>query len=139
MNCQGVSAVKPSQSKTDYHIFLRNISDVRCDCSFGENPWLKELSEASEQWRQWFSEYAGELQGNSLPDHKRKKLVGSVNPRYVLRNHIMETAIKEALEQENYPEDRESKKRSSKTPSLDQPEHMKATRPPLPIGPKASS
>lgn len=93
-----------AEFETDYHIFLRNISDVRCHGSFGENPWLMELSETSEQWRQWFEEYAGELRGNSLPDLERKKLMDSVNPRYVLRNHIMETAIKEALERENYSE-----------------------------------
>ena len=93
-----------AESDTDYHIFLRNISDVRHDGSFGENPWLKKLSEASEKWRQWFSEYIGELRGDSLPDRERKRLMDSVNPKYVLRNHIMETAIREALERENYSE-----------------------------------
>ena len=88
---------------TDYHIFLRNISDVRHDGSF-KNPWLKELSETSEKWRQWFSEYAGELRENSLPDRERKELMDSVNPKYVLRNYIMETAIKEALERKDYSE-----------------------------------
>ena len=60
---------------TDYHIFLRNISDVRHDGSF-KNPWLKELSETSEKWRQWFSEYAGELRGNSLLDRREKRANG---------------------------------------------------------------
>ena len=99
-----------AECETDYHIFLRNISDVRRDGSFGENPWLVELSETSEQWRQWLREYAGELRENSLPDHERKKIMDSVNPRYVLRNHIMETAIREALEREELFRDRKSKK-----------------------------
>ena len=93
-----------AESGTDYHIFLRNLSDVSRDGSFEGNPRLAELCAASGKWRQWISEYAGELRENSLPDRERKKLMDSVNPRYVLRNHIMETAIREALERENYSE-----------------------------------
>ena len=54
--------------------------------------------------------------------------MGSVNPRYVLRNHIMETAIKEALEQENYPEI-EKVKKIFENPFLDQPEHKSYAAP----------
>ena len=48
--------------------------------------------------------------------------MGSVNPRYVLRNHIMETAIREALERENYSEV-EKVRRIFENPFSDQPEH----------------
>ena len=109
-----------AELKTDYHIFLRNISDVRRDGSFGENPWLLELSETSERWQQWFREYAGELRENSLPDPERKKRMDSVNPRYVLRNHITETAIREALEQGDYSEI-EKVRRIFENPFSDQP------------------
>lgn len=109
-----------AEFETDYHIFLRNISDVRRDGSFEENPWLVELSETSKKWRQWFAEYAEELRGNSLPDLERKKLMDSVNPRYVLRNYIMETAIREAFERENYSEI-EKVRRIFENPFSDQP------------------
>ena len=46
----------------------------------------------------------------------------SVNPRYVLRNHIMETAIREALEREDYSEI-EKARRIFENPFSDQPEH----------------
>ena len=111
-----------AESDTDYHIFLRNISDVGRDGSFGENPWLKELSKTSKKWRQWFSEYAEELRGNSLSDRERKKLMNSVNPKYVLRNYIMETAIREAMEQENYSEI-EKVSKIFENPFSDQPEY----------------
>ena len=111
-----------AELETDYHIFLRNISDVRRrDGSFGENPWLVELSESSEQWRRWFREYAGELRENSLPDLERKKRMDSVNPRYVLRNHITETSIREALEREDYSEI-EKVRKIFENPFSDQPE-----------------
>ncbi|MYH39977.1 MAG: YdiU family protein [Candidatus Dadabacteria bacterium] len=111
-----------AESDTDYHIFLRNISDIGCDGFFGENSWLKELSETSEKWRQWFSEYAAKLRENSLPDRERKKLMDSVNPKYILRNYLMETAIKEALERENYSEI-EKVRKIFENPFSDQPEH----------------
>ena len=109
-----------AEFETDYHIFLRNISDVRCDGSFGENPRLAELFETSERWRQWLREYAGELRENSLPYPERKKLMDSVNPVYVLRNHIGESAIKEALERENYSEI-EKVRKIFENPFSDQP------------------
>ncbi|MYE61297.1 MAG: hypothetical protein F4235_04505 [Candidatus Dadabacteria bacterium] len=46
----------------------------------------------------------------------------SVNPRYVLRNHIMETAIREALERENYSEI-EKVKKIFENPFSEQSEH----------------
>ncbi len=110
-----------SESGTDYHIFLRSISDIRRDGSFGGNPWLAELCAAPGKWRQWISEYAGELRGNSLPDLERKKLMDSVNPRYVLRNHIMETAIREALEREDFSEI-EKVRKIFENPFSEQPE-----------------
>lgn len=110
-----------SEDETDYHIFFRNISDVGRDGSSEGNPWLAELCAASEKWRQWISEYAGELRGNSLGDRERKKLMNSVNPRYVLRNHITETAIRDALEREEYSET-EKVRGIFENPFSDQPE-----------------
>ena len=109
-----------AEFETDYHIFLRNISDVRRDGSLGENPWLLELSETSERWQQWFREYAGELRENSFSDSERKKRMDSANPKYILRNHIMETAIREALEQGDYSEI-EKVRRIFENPFSDQP------------------
>ena len=111
-----------AESKTDYHIFLRSLSDVRRDGSFEENPWLAELCAASAKWREWIPEYARELRKNSLPDRERKKLMDSVNPRYVLRNHITETAIREALSREDYSEI-EKVRRIFENPFSEQPGH----------------
>ena len=90
-----------SEDETDYHIFFRSISGIRRDGSFMENPWLRA---ASGKWRLWISEYAGEIRENSPPDNERKQLMDSVNPRYVPRNHIMETAIRDAVSLGDYSE-----------------------------------
>ena len=111
-----------AESETDYHIFLRGISDIRRDGSLEGNPRLAELCVAEEKWRRWVSEYAGEFRRNSLPDRERKKLMDSVNPRYVLRNHIMETAIREAIEREDCSEI-EKVRRIFENPFSEQPEH----------------
>ena len=117
-----------AESEADYHIFLRNLSDVSRDGSFEENPWLAEFCAASEKWRRWVSEYAGELRENSLPDRERKKLMDSVNPRYVLRNHIMETAIRDAVSRGDYSEIGKVKK-VFENPFSEQPEHANYAAP----------
>ena len=117
-----------AESEADYHIFLRSLSDVSRDGSFEENPWLAEFCAASEKWRRWVSEYAGELRENSLPDRERKKLMDSVNPRYVLRNHIMETAIRDAVSRGDYSEIGKVKK-VFENPFSEQPEHANYAAP----------
>ena len=84
-----------------------------------ENPWLGSVSG---KWQRWISEYAGELQENSPPDNERRKLMDSVNPKYVLRNHIMETAIRDAVERGDYSEI-EKVKRIFENPFLEQPQY----------------
>ncbi|MCY3985989.1 MAG: YdiU family protein [Candidatus Dadabacteria bacterium] len=108
-----------SEDETDYHIFFRSISKVKKNGSFMENPWLGSVSG---KWQRWISEYAGELQENSPPDNERRKLMDSVNPKYVLRNHIMETAIRDAVERGDYSEI-EKVKRIFENPFLEQPQY----------------
>ncbi len=110
------------EDETDYHIFFRSISDIGHDGSFGHNPWLAELCAASGKWRQWIGEYAGELRGNSPTDRERKELMDSVNPKYVLRNHIMETAARKVLERDDCSET-EKVRKIFENPFSDQPEH----------------
>ena len=82
--------------ETDYHVFFRNLSDVRKDGSFGGNARLERLRATSPEWRDWFSDYAKLLRENAPGDPERKKRMDSVNPLYVLRNHVMETVIRKA-------------------------------------------
>ena len=81
---------------TDYHVFFRNLSDARKDGSFGRNARLERLRETSPEWRRWFSDYAALLRENAAADPERKKRMDSANPLYVMRNHVMETAIRKA-------------------------------------------
>jgi len=117
-----------TECDTDYHIFFRNISDVRRDGSLGENFWLKELFKTSGKWEQWLHEYTEQLSGNSFPDQRRKEIMDSVNPKYVLKNHIMETAIREAISQGDYSEI-EKVRKIFENPFSDQPEHKSYAAP----------
>ena len=82
--------------EADYHVFFRNLSDARKDGSFGRNARLERLRAASPEWRGWFSDYAALLRENAAADPERKKRMDSSNPLYVMRNHVMETAIRKA-------------------------------------------
>ncbi len=92
------------EHEMDYHIFFRNISDIGNHGSFGENVYLKNLFETSRSWKEWFSEYASELRKNPPSEKERKILMDSTNPMYILRNHITETAILKAKENEDFSE-----------------------------------
>ena len=82
--------------ETDYHVFFRNLSDAGKDGSLGGNARLERLRVTSPEWRVWFSDYAALLRENAPADAERKKLMDSINPLYVLRNRVMETAVRKA-------------------------------------------
>lgn len=93
-------------SETDMTIFFRNLS------GFNKNQcgaWFKVVAEAfyvknqitgeiADKWTQWFEQYAERLQSELLSDSQRKKLMNSVNPKYVLRNYMAQMAIDKANE-----------------------------------------
>ena len=52
----------------------------------------------------WARDYAARLQTESSIDAERASRMGSVNPKYVLRNHLAETAIRRARDDADYSE-----------------------------------
>ncbi len=97
-------------TETDMTLFFRNLSNVQLSESapttFAKiedafyNP--TEISEAIKtQWIQWFSDYLGELQNQSVSDDERKAAMNLVNPKYVLRNYMAQIAIDAADEGDN--------------------------------------
>ncbi len=91
------------QGKVDYHIFLRSLSNVSRKSASGSK-LLEKLRAESKDWRNWLSQYAFLLREYSISDLERKKLMDSVNPVYLARNHILQTATREAIENRNYKE-----------------------------------
>ena len=54
-----------------------------------------------ETWHFWFAQYLSILKEETASDDERKLLINSINPKYVLRNYMAQTAI-ELAEKEDY-------------------------------------
>ncbi|CAN6201669.1 unnamed protein product [Urochloa humidicola] len=59
--------------------------------------------ERKDAWISWVQTYIEELVESGIPDEERKAAMNSVNPKYVLRNYLCQSAI-DAAEQGDYEE-----------------------------------
>ncbi|KAJ6945112.1 hypothetical protein NC651_000216 [Populus alba x Populus x berolinensis] len=97
--------------KVDYTNFFRLLSNVKADPKIPEDELLVPLKavlldigqERKEAWISWVQSYVHELAASGISDEQRKAQMDSVNPKYVLRNYLCQTAI-DAAEQGDYSE-----------------------------------
>ncbi|KAI3822903.1 hypothetical protein L1987_10504 [Smallanthus sonchifolius] len=87
--------------KVDYTNFFRLLSNVKADLTTPDEELLVPLKhvlldigqERKEAWTSWVKTYIEELSGSGAPDEDRKALMNSVNPKYILRNYLCQSAI----------------------------------------------
>ncbi|CAL0320685.1 unnamed protein product [Lupinus luteus] len=87
--------------KVDYTNFFRTLSNVKADTSIPDDELLVPLKsvlldmgkERKEAWTSWLKAYIHELSTNDISDDQRKTSMNLVNPKYVLRNYLCQTAI----------------------------------------------
>ncbi|KAL5983356.1 hypothetical protein ACLOJK_017440 [Asimina triloba] len=92
--------------KVDYTNFFRLLSNVKADTSTSGDELLIPLTvvlpdiseERKEAWASWVQAYVQELASCGVSDQQRKVAMDSINPKYVLRNYLCQSAI-EAAEQ----------------------------------------
>ncbi|KAG0469006.1 hypothetical protein HPP92_018334 [Vanilla planifolia] len=97
--------------KVDYTNFFRQLSNVKADSNAPLDEHLTPLKsvlldigkERRDAWISWLQIYVEELVSSGIPDEQRKAAMNSVNPKYVLRNYLCQTAI-DAAEQGDYQE-----------------------------------
>ncbi|KAF8396065.1 hypothetical protein HHK36_017677 [Tetracentron sinense] len=97
--------------KVDYTIFFRLLSNIKADTSISEDELLVPLKavlldigkERKEAWISWVQAYIQELATSGIPDEQRKAAMDSVNPKFILRNYLCQSAI-DAAEQDDYRE-----------------------------------
>eukprot|EP00252_Welwitschia_mirabilis_P007391 TRINITY_DN18694_c0_g1_i1.p1 TRINITY_DN18694_c0_g1~~TRINITY_DN18694_c0_g1_i1.p1 ORF type:complete len:661 (+),score=110.59 TRINITY_DN18694_c0_g1_i1:99-2081(+) len=97
--------------KVDYTIFFRALPEVQANPDASDNELIKPLkpvlldisSERKKAWVEWLRQYVNELIVSQIPDEERKKSMNLVNPKYILRNYLCQTAI-DAAEQGDYSE-----------------------------------
>lgn len=97
--------------KVDYTNFFRLLSNVKSDTNTPEDELLKPLKavlldigkERKEAWSKWVQGYIQELAASEISDEERKARMDSVNPKYILRNYLCQSAI-DVAEQGDFSE-----------------------------------
>ncbi|MBN8828008.1 MAG: YdiU family protein [Sphingobacteriia bacterium] len=87
------------ESKADYTLTFRKLSDV--NEKNDNNFWLNILDN-SEKAKEWLSKYFAKLKVLNQNNEERKLRMNKINPKYVFRNWIAETAIRAAEDNCNY-------------------------------------
>ncbi len=91
-----------ASAQADYTLSFRRLGEI------GRAPWAadRDVAEhfgAHEAWRTWLERYRARLLRESRDDAVRRAAMARVNPKYVLRNYLAQTAI-EAAERGDYGE-----------------------------------
>jgi uncharacterized protein YdiU (UPF0061 family) len=92
-----------AQNHVDYTIFMRRLCDF--DSTEGaSNAPLRDLFLDRAAFDAWAARYAGALHAAGSTDTERSLAMRAVNPKYILRNHLAEVAIRRAADHRDYSE-----------------------------------
>jgi len=91
------------QSHADYTTFFRRLGNFDSAAGAGNAP-LRELFADRDAYADWAGRYRVRLALEAGTDAVRKLRMDRVNPKYVLRNYLAETAIRKAADQRDYSE-----------------------------------
>ena len=90
-------------SRADYTTFFRRLGDF--DSARGaDNAPLRDLFVDRDAFAAWTGRYRVRLAREASADAERKPRMDRVNPKYVLRNYLAETAIRKAADERDYSE-----------------------------------
>ncbi|PLP97024.1 protein adenylyltransferase SelO [Cupriavidus pauculus] len=86
-------------NRVDYTLFWRNLAQVGSQDGSRDAP-VRDLFLDRAAWDAWAAEYRARLQAEQPDDATRGVAMRQVNPKYVLRNHLAETAIRAARDKD---------------------------------------
>ncbi|MCO5605562.1 hypothetical protein L7F22_059745 [Adiantum nelumboides] len=120
--------------KVDYTNCFRALGNVKSSQDVSDEDLLKPIKgvlletskERRKAWSDWMKLYTQQLRNEGLPHDDRKASMDSVNPKYILRNYLCQSAI-DAAEQGDYSEVNRLLK-VMKSPYNEQPEMEKYAR-----------
>ena len=92
-----------AQNHVDYTIFLRRLCDFDSGADALNAP-LRDLVLDRAAFDAWASRYAAALRRHGSNDAERSRTMRAVNPKYILRNHLAEIAIRRAADARDYSE-----------------------------------
>jgi uncharacterized protein YdiU (UPF0061 family) len=91
------------ESRTDYTIFFRRLSGFDGDEPSAGSA-LRDFCVDREQFDAWAQRYRERLAWEASDAAGRRERMNRVNPKYVLRNHLAEVAIRKARDERDYAE-----------------------------------
>ncbi|MBW8328263.1 MAG: YdiU family protein [Thiobacillus sp.] len=92
-----------AQNHVDYTIFLRRLCDFDSTAGALNSP-LRDLVLDRAAFDAWAARYAAALRQQGSSDAERAAAMRAVNPKYILRNHLAEVAIRRAADERDYSE-----------------------------------
>ncbi|HUX23762.1 MAG TPA: protein adenylyltransferase SelO family protein, partial [Burkholderiales bacterium] len=91
------------QARADYTTFFRRLGNFD-SAPDADNAPLRELFARNDAFAAWTVRYRARLALEASADPERKARMDRVNPKYVLRNYLAETAIRKAADQRDFSE-----------------------------------
>jgi uncharacterized protein YdiU (UPF0061 family) len=91
-------------SRTDWTIFWRRLAGLRRDDPAADAP-LRDLFVDRDAFDAWARDYRARLAAEHSLDAERAPRMNRVNPKFVLRNHLAEVAIRKARGDDGGPRD----------------------------------
>ncbi|MDP2057471.1 MAG: protein adenylyltransferase SelO family protein, partial [Thiobacillus sp.] len=92
-----------AQNHVDYTIFLRRLGDFDSRPETA-NTLLRDLFLDRAAFDAWAARYTAALRQLNSIDAERGASMRAVNPKYILRNHLAEIAIRRAADERDYSE-----------------------------------
>ncbi len=92
-----------ASNRVDYTIFLRRLCDFD-HAPEALNAPLRDLFLDRAGFDPWAARYAAALRQSGADDTARRQAMRAVNPKYILRNHLAEIAIRRAADERDYSE-----------------------------------
>lgn len=90
-------------SRADYSVFFRRLANFDSTPGTANAP-LRDLCLDRDAFAAWAARYRDRLAAEASVAAERKPRMDRVNPKYVLRNHLAETAIRKAADERDYSE-----------------------------------
>jgi len=87
------------EQRVDYTLFWRNLARIACADGGADAP-VRDLFLDRAAWDAWAERYRARLRAEQSDDAARRAGMLAVNPKFVLRNHLAETAIRRAREKD---------------------------------------
>ena len=92
----GAMLVRMTASQTNYTIFFRALSN--------SDNQIRDMFIDRDAFDRWHEKYLTRRQQQTLSENEVRELMLTSNPKFILRNYLLETAIRKAQDENNYSE-----------------------------------